>query len=263
MGKPKPEMGKWLLYRFFHKNQAIASYLPETKKYSHKALEDMLERHRSVYVKPVAGSRGRGIIKAWRAANNQIVVKRTTERQQSFAGAAAALARIDRLRDGKMYIVQRGIRLAKVDGRPFDIRVMMQREKPGGSWLYSGMLAKIAGPGSVVTNTALSGGRVMDVDLAMEMTFGWPKTRVTSTVRRLEKLGMEWAKHFDSYQYYRELGFDVAVDENGRIWLIEQNTAPSHALFARNKSNLTAYRRIQYRWGVFERAKRKTRRATK
>ncbi|GMA59885.1 hypothetical protein GCM10025859_03250 [Alicyclobacillus fastidiosus] len=82
-----------------------------------------------------------------------------------------------------------------------------------------------------------------------------------SCAGRAHRLGHEWARHFDSYQLYRELGFDVAIDHAGSIWLIEQNTAPSHALFARNKQNLAPYRRIQYRWGVFQRALKANKRA--
>ncbi len=252
----KPEMGKWLLYQFFYRNKDIRPYLPETRKYSHAAFRDMLNRYRSLYVKPVAGSQGKGIIKVWRSANGRYSVKKTTLAANTFTRVDEVIRRIDALRGGKMYIVQRGIDLAKVHGRPMDIRVMMQREKPGGRWLYSGMLAKVAGPGSVVTNTALSRGTVMDVPPALTKALGWSRERADRVAKRLESLGFVWARHFDTYQLYRELGFDVAVDTSGRIWLLEQNTAPSHALFKRNKANLAAYRRIQYRWGAFERARR-------
>lgn len=196
-------------------------------------------------------------MKVWHNTAGGISVKRTTERITTVRNVEAAIKRIDALRGGKMYIVQRGIELARVNGRPIDIRVMMQRDKPGGKWLYSGMLAKIAGPGSVVTNTALSRGTVMDVEPALVKALGWSKPRAARLVRQLETLGYTWARHFDTYQYYRELGFDVAIDTNGRIWLLEQNTAPSHALFKRNQNNLAPYRRIQFRWGAFERERRK------
>ncbi|WAH38474.1 YheC/YheD family protein [Alicyclobacillus dauci] len=255
MGERRPEMGKWLLYQFFHKDPQIAKYLPVTRKYTHENFAEMLSKFRMVYVKPVAGSMGKGIMKVWLDGQNRIVVKKTIERQHTFANKEQAMRYIDTLRQGKMYIVQQGIHMATVGGRPLDIRVMMQREKPGGKWLFSGMLAKIAGGNSIVTNTALSRGRVMDVDKALKEALHWSNDRVSQTITKLQQLGLYWAKHFDSYQLYRELGFDVAVDRNGRIWLIEQNTLPSHALFARNKANLSAYRRIQYRWGVYQRAR--------
>lgn len=256
MGK-KPEMGKWLLYQFFHKNKSVSKYLPKTKKYTHESFVSMLHQYDMVYVKPVAGSRGNGIIKVWLDSNGWITVKKTIESARRFREVKAATKFIDKLRNGKMYIVQQGIHMAKVNGRPFDIRVMMQRDKPGGVWRYSGMVAKIAGQGSVVTNTAMSKGRVEDVEEALHASFGWNRTKVADTVKQLQHLGLLWAKHFDTYQFYRELGFDVAIDTKGRIWLIEQNTAPSHALFAKNRGNLAPYRRIQYRWGVFEQARRR------
>lgn len=261
MQKRKPEMGKWLLYQFFRRNAEIARYLPETRKYTHDVLKTMLQRYRMVYVKPVAGSQGKGIMKVWYDGDKGVFVQHTIRARRRFSDVASALRHIDGLRGGKMYIVQRGIHLAQIDGRPIDIRVMMQREKPGGAWRYSGMLAKVAGGGSVVTNTALSGGRVMDVDKALMTALNWNRVRALRTVKRLEQLGHVWARHFDSYQRYRELGFDVAIDCGGRIWLLEQNTAPSHALFARNKQNLVPYRRIQYRWGVFQHALKANKRA--
>lgn len=258
MAQKKPEMGKWLLYRFFHKNADIAVYLPATKKFTPDIGLSMLNQYNMIYVKPVAGSRGNGIMKVWKATNSQTIVQRTVEKSRKFSNANGAIHYVDVLRKGKMYIAQRGIQLAKVHGRPFDIRLMMQREKPGGQWLYSGMIAKIAGRNSVVTNTALSKGYVLDVEDALKKAFDWRALKIQTTVRRLQSLGLKWANHFDGYQKYRELGFDVAIDSGGRIWLIEQNTAPSHALFARNRANLAPYRRIQYRYGVFERARKKS-----
>lgn len=257
MTQKKPEMGKWLLYRFFHKNPAINAYLPQTKKFTPDTASSMLNEYEMIYVKPVAGSRGNGIIKVWREGSKRIIVKRTIEKSRHFSSPKHAIRHVDGLRKGKMYIVQRGIQLAKVNGRPFDIRIMMQRDKPGGKWLYSGMVAKIAGRNSVVTNTALSKGRVVDVKDVLKQSFGWKDSKIQSMMRKMERFGLAWAKHFDDYQLYRELGFDVAIDTRGKVWLIEQNTAPSHALFAKNRNNLEPYRRIQYRYGVFERARKK------
>ncbi|GEO26890.1 hypothetical protein AAC03nite_26750 [Alicyclobacillus acidoterrestris] len=255
MPERKPEMGKWLLYQFFRRNEQIAKFLPETKKYTVENFGALLGKYKMVYVKPVAGSQGKGIMKAWYDGKS-IVVQHTVRKQRKFPNVKSAAKYIDNLRDGKMYIVQQGIQLAKIGGRPMDIRVMMQREKPGGRWRYSGMIAKIAGGNSVVTNTALSGGRVMDVDSALQMALGWTPAKVKRTVTELERLGYLFARHFDTYQRYHELGFDVAISSSGRIWLLEQNTAPSHALFARNKKNLALYKRIQYRFGVYERARK-------
>lgn len=255
----KPEMGKFLLYQFFSRHSQVKSYLPATRRYSPATLEDFLRKHGMVYLKPSGGMMGRGILKVWRA-NGRIHVKKTVYAPSVFTSLQAATRHIDVLREGKAYIVQEGIHLAKVKGRPFDIRVMVQRDRPGGQWQYSGMLAKIAGANSVVTNVALSRGAVMEVEDALAQAFGWSKREIKRRVDELIRLSMTAAKHFDSYQFYRELGFDLAFDARGRLWMIEQNTGPSHPLFAKLKTRLSMYRLIQYRWGQYQAALRGRRR---
>jgi hypothetical protein len=253
----KPEMGKYLLWCYFHKNKGLRKYLPETKRYSLDALTQLLNKYSGVYIKPVAGSRGNGILKAWKE-KEKIYVQKTVFRPKSFTSLTQAHRWIEAEREGKMYIIQQGLKLAKIKGRPFDVRVMVQRERPGGQWVYSGMLAKIAGKGSIVTNVALSKGDVMEVTTALQQGLGWTKTRAQTCAQDLIDVTLQAANHFDGYLKYRELGLDMAIDEKGRIWIIEENTAPSHPLFAHLKSNLSMYQTIQKRWGLYNRARKKS-----
>jgi hypothetical protein len=255
MQRRKPEMGKYLLWLFFMRSPQVKRYLPATKRYARDTFTEFMNRYSSVYVKPVAGSRGKGILKAWKHGG-KVWVQKNIFRPQAFQNMDDAIRFIDRERQGKAYIVQQGLELARIGGRPLDIRVMMQREKPFGKWLYSGMIAKIAGPSSIVTNVAISKGSVMEVDEALRKSFGWNEKRIRDSMNEMIQLSFHAAKHFDNYLLYRELGFDIAVDKMGRIWMIEQNTAPSHPLFAHLKTNLTMFRRIQARWGRYDRAKK-------
>lgn len=252
----RPEMGKYLLYKFFSQHPYVQRYLPRTVRYSHASFREFLGKYKVLYVKPVAGQQGKGIMKAWKQGS-RIYVKHTVKPAQSFPTVDAALTYIDRARNSKIYIVQRAISLFTVKGRPVDIRVMMQRSRPGGEWVYSGMVAKVAGAGSVVTNIAMSRGTVMDVETALKTGLGYSSTEARSCMKKLKDLCFKAAGHFDSYQRYRELGFDVGIDASGRIWLIEQNTAPSHRLFAKLKTNLSMYRQIEHRWAQYQRVLRK------
>src|SRR5690606_11745854 len=74
---------------------------------------------------------------------------------------------VKRKRKGRM-IVQRYIRLGKVNGRPFDLRVMVQRKSTkSDKWKITGRLAKIAGKGYVITNVRRSGGKVTSASSAI------------------------------------------------------------------------------------------------
>lgn len=252
----KPEMGKFLLYKFFSRNPEISKHLPSTARYSRASLEDYVQKYDAVYVKPVAGSMGRGILKVQKS-NGQYVVQKNVLKARKLKTFNEVVRYIDMERAGKMYIVQQGIALAKLNGRPFDIRVMMQRNQPGGPWIYAGSVAKIAGGHSIVTNVALSRGNVMDVETALRKSFGWSKDKARRVIAQLKHLGQVGAAHFDTYQKYRELGFDVAVDVSGRVWMIEQNTAPSHKLFQHLHTHPVLFNQIQYRYGQYARAMRK------
>ncbi|MEB3102904.1 YheC/YheD family protein [Ferviditalea candida] len=117
---------------------------------------------------------------------------------------------------GRAYIVQQKIHLAKVGGRPFDVRVMVQRKRNSSVWVVTGKLAKIAGPGYIITNTARSKGRVEQLATAIRKYYG----------------------------YLNTVGLDMGVDVNGRVWIIETNFAPMISLFYRLRDK-TMYRRIQ------------------
>ncbi|KPV44258.1 YheC/YheD family protein [Alicyclobacillus ferrooxydans] len=249
----KPELGKYLLWWHFSKNKSIRPYLPATARMTKQVFLRYLSNYGMVYVKPSGGSRGVGVMKVW-SSGTQVFVKKTVLPTRSFKNAEAAWDFINQQRNGKPYIVQQGIRLAKVGGRPFDIRVMVQREAPGSAWKYSGMLAKIAGKSSVVTNVALSNGSVLEVSEAMKRAYGWDKSTIERRISELKRVSLQAANHFDTYQKYRELGFDMALDTKGKLWLIEENTGPSHPLFKRLKSNLKMWRLIQYRYGLYSRA---------
>jgi hypothetical protein len=257
--RAKPELGKYLLWLHFSKNKQISPYLPATRRLNHEAFVTYLRRYQMIYAKPSGGSMGIGIMKIW-TKDDRVFVKKTVLPTRSFATEEAAWRYIRQQQGGKPYIVQQGLRLATIDGRVFDIRVMMQRTAPGGPWKYSGMLAKVAGHSSVVTNVALSKGSVLEIEPALKRAFRWNEKTIQEKTALLKSVALRAANHFDTYQKYRELGFDMAFDANGKLWMIEQNTGPSHPLFKRLKSNLRMWRLIEYRYGQYQRARQGLRR---
>lgn len=252
----KPEMGKYLLWQYFRRHPFLRSYLPETRRYSFGALKHFLNRYQALYIKPSAGSRGRDIYKVWQA-KRRFWLKETTHPAMAFTSIEKLHLHLQKtaLRRER-YIIQQAIDLAEYLGSPFDIRSMAQKAKPGGRWLFSGMLAKVAGKHSVVTNVARSHGYVITVDAALRHSFHWDSQKIANVKKEMIQITLLAAKHLDNYQTYRELGLDIALDSSGRIWIIEENTGPSHALFARLHSDLSMYRLIQRRSRAYRLAKK-------
>ncbi|MCY0901069.1 MAG: YheC/YheD family protein [Firmicutes bacterium] len=231
MSTRRPELGKWLLYKWFYRSPSFRAHLPDTRLYSDANLRDMLQRHQSVYVKPVAGSRGSLVTKVTRRDGQSFTVHTENRAPLTVDGFASLHEHLKRHRAGRQFIVQRDVRLATIAGRPFDIRVMMQKDASR-RWQCTGICAKVAGPHSAVTNIARSRGRVLSLSDALKQSLGYGKTRCAEIESTLRELGYKTCARLEEYQPYSEIGVDLGVSDDGQVWILEQNTGPSHALFA-------------------------------
>ncbi len=233
-------MGKWGLWKFFSSVRSIRPFLPPTTLLTRSSLAAYLANYKAVYIKPTGGCQGRGVIRAWKTDSGYSFVR---ER-----GAPVACPSIDDLYrkikpGGRSYIVQKAIRLAEVAGRPFDIRLMMMRG-PDGKWQYVGMVAKVAGPGSVITNLGRGKGYVTEVETALRRSLGLRPQAIEAVKQQMIRLGYDTCRRFDDYKRYWQIGLDLAVDKRGNVWMIEENTGPAHFLFAKLRDKST-YRKIR------------------
>lgn len=240
--KKNPELGKYLLWKYFSTVPSIRKYMPATKRLSYDSLQSFLNQYGAVYIKPTAGSQGRGVSKAWRDKDKFWFVQERGH-ARSFSNVKALYNHVQGIAGKRKYIVQQAIRLAKINGRPYDIRVMMMRGKDR-KWTYVGMVAKVAGKDSVITNVARGKGYVIDVDTALQRSLGYGPQKIKQIKKQMSTLGYDVVHKFDQYKKYWHVGLDTAVDVNGKVWMIEQNTNPAHSLF--NKiPDKTIYRHIQ------------------
>lgn len=234
---------KWSLHRFFAKHPVIRKYLPPTALYQEPLLDAYLRQYDTVYIKPCSTHMGKGIMKVWKQEGGYALVK---ERGQTvFAPSLEALKeRIGQSAGQSKHIIQKGIPLSEVNGRPYDIRVMMMRNGAG-KWQYAGMLAKVAGADSVITNVARGGGYVTTVRHALQQSRAVPPENVKKLIRELIDLSYQVCTHFNKYKHSSQIGIDWAVDKQGNLALIEVNfDFPSHGLFAKLPDK-TYYRTIK------------------
>ncbi|UUZ83690.1 YheC/YheD family protein [Paenibacillus sp. P26] len=143
---------KWAKHKVLARNGTLSQYVPSTRLMNKTGLRAMLRKYGMVYVKPCFGLQGRGVIRMERKAGQQRKYRyQLGERIAAFAHFRKAYRSIKNRTQGKPYMVQKGIRLLTHGGRPFDIRLMVQK-KPGGSWKVTGAVARVAPPRKIVTN---------------------------------------------------------------------------------------------------------------
>ena len=202
----------------------------------------MLDRHRTVFVKPVSGMHGKGVIRLeWVKDEEKPFRFQEGTKKRSFRELDSLYDAVREVAAGRSYLVQKGIRLLRYKGRPFDIRVMVQ-QNPAGKWETTGMLGRVAQPGKIVTNVH-NGGKLELVETLLRPYV--PADRMGSTVAQLKNLGLRVAEHLGrKFPGIREIGLDVGIGSDLWPWIIEVNTSPASFIFKRMPDK-SVYRRVR------------------
>lgn len=217
---------KWRMHVALSKSERLRRYLPDTALYQGVAdLEQFLSKYGVVYMKPVGGSLGLGIIRVHRTSGGYVASFQPGEtllirRAPTIRGIARI---VDRLTSRSTFIIQQGLPLARWRGRVFDVRILMQRTT-GGEWALTKMFSRIAPAGSFTANLS-RGGEGCRIDLLLRRVYGRYHTVIQ---RNLHAAGFEMAREIEEIVpgTVGELGLDLGIDRQGRIWLIEVNSKP-------------------------------------
>lgn len=260
---------KWAKTKVILQNRQLSIFIPETRKYRLEDLKELLDMYGTVYVKPDRGTYGSGVMRVERrrvqlspsdqqpdyshahteagadadadATPKVMYILRYAKDAEVFNTPeelhAALLPRIN----GRVYLIQQGIDLLQHQDRPFDLRVLTQKN-PQGSWETTGMLGRVAAPQKVITNYH-SGGSIFPVEELFREHM--KPDEKTSTIQQLKSLGVRIGAQLETaYPGLKELGLDVAMDQHHDLWLLEVNTLPSIIVF-KKFPNKAIYRRIQ------------------
>jgi glutathione synthase/RimK-type ligase-like ATP-grasp enzyme len=203
----------------------------------------MIRRYGAVIVKPAYSSGGFGVMKAAQVGRGRISVHWGT-RYTVYNHERAAFNYIKRCANGRAYVVQRYVPLIKIEGRPVDFRVMIQR-KPKGSWTATGKLGKVAGSNHIITNVARSKGYILPAKSALHKTgLG---SKAPAILERMNHIGLRAAKQLGMAYGFRNIGFDMAVDRQGGTWILECNSVPALSMFLKLKDRSLYKRIISYK----------------
>ena len=234
--------GKWSKHTAMYMNPQLRPVLPHTELLNQKNFYRLLKMYRHIIVKPSNSSGGDGVIQITTIAPNQFKVH--YEKKQKKVNLEQLYPLIRRLTPNSKatYIVQRRISLLKINGKPFDLRVMVQRKK-GVGWLVTGIMAKVAGSGYFITNLVRSKGKALPYHTALRQC------------NRAKMLSPNcWNSKFAGMPSWLSNNFRN-ITKSGRlawIWesmnpasfgIIEANFSPDKTYFKRLKDK-TMYRRI-------------------
>lgn len=233
---------KWKKTKALLKDSQLHGLVPSTKLLSKESLKSMLKQYGIVYVKPVSGTYGLGVMRLKSDINNgkvdyQLHSEKLKKNFTTFDSLYRGLLRRKRKRK---YLVQQGIKLLKHNGRIFDIRVMVQRNTIN-EWVTTGIIARVASTGKIVTNYH-SGGKPVALEKLLINKIGETKTKELIDV--LSSIGKQAAISLSrSYPSIDSVGADIGIDTTYHPWIIELNTNPDPYIF-RHLGDTRVYRRV-------------------
>ncbi|MFC3749114.1 YheC/YheD family protein [Paenibacillus sp. GCM10012306] len=223
-------LDKTEVFEALKQDASLQRYLPESHMLNGSAvLKRMCSHYQSVFLKPVRGSLGKGILRISKEDGGGYLLQSTTpmgSRRQSYPTLAKLFQAISPKMKSTRYQIQQGLPLLEIGRRPVDFRALVQKNGTG-KWGVTSIVARTAGNNHFVSNLA-RGGTLSTVREAVNKS-SLPSGVKDSVQLGLPRAALAIARGIESYipAHFGELGIDLALDQSGRIWLLEVNSKPS------------------------------------
>ncbi len=212
---------KWAKTAALLSHGDIAPHIPPTKRFTSSQLKRMLNEHGMVVVKPIVGAGGHGVIKVEKHSGGGYSFTYYAQVRR-FGSFAALVSALHKRRKGRAYLIQKGIELATVGGRPIDYRVKYVKTQRG--WVYRSMVGRIAKPGLFVTNLCRGGSMVKAAE-GIRRSFS--EEHIAAKKGKMRELTVLSTSVLEArFPGIGQLGFDYGIDKQGKIWIFEVNTRP-------------------------------------
>lgn len=215
--------GKLLVNRYLSASRKLKPLIPRTAWFSLSNLESMMNRFDAVYLKPDVGSLGKGIFRLSRSESGFELyeIKDNLQLYAAFGTLTEAYEHVDLARTSRL-IIQEAVALERLDGRPYDIRVMVQRRRRG-PWVCTGFMVKVGAEGKIVTNYH-QGGELITMDRLGDL-LALSAEQTDGRIRQLKRTALRISRTLSARRSgMHEMGIDFAYDDKQRLWVLEVNS---------------------------------------
>jgi glutathione synthase/RimK-type ligase-like ATP-grasp enzyme len=229
---------KWKRHLALIGIRGLSRHIPPTKLLNKGNLTKFLKRYKVIFVKPVYGAFGKNVTKITLDEDVGIVQRESKKKEVPLE----AIPRLVRRHVGNQrYMIQKGVSLIEINGRPVDYRILLLRTDE--KWNIMGVMGKVATGNRIVTNFS-HGGRPIQFKKSL-LRADCSEEEIDLLKTRMYRLALIAARKFTQrYKHCRKLGIDMALDKQKKIWILEVNTSPGFNLFKYHEDQ-TLYGRIK------------------
>lgn len=231
LGQPLPS--KWTVYKWLQQQPDLQPYLPLTERYVGKrSLVTWFAQRDELFLKPRAGSHGKGMLYVKRSGHEQFTIIGRNKRYHAFQlvlpSSDKLFRLLQRVTKRRPYLMQTYLALTTPQNEPYDIRSFIQKNDRG-HWQHTGIAMRRGARGSIIANLH-GGGKAEPLIPYLSEVFGTDKAlQLQQTIVSLSyKIATCLEHHFG---HLLELGLDFGIDLSGSVWLLEANSKPGRAIF--------------------------------
>jgi hypothetical protein len=236
---------KWEVHSVLSDDEYTTSLLPDTVAIRTPFdVEEMLEQHRTLYVKPAWGTQGKAIYKL--ELDTQGVRAQYTQGGKTHVlrlrrGSPNWRAFLQKKFCGKrQFLAQQALDLVCVQGvRPVDFRWLLQKDGYN-EWQVTARVARVGSPSAITTNLHTGGDAVLADTFLRTHGYHEERTRV-SLLEEIDQAALRIVHVLErSSGRLGELGIDFGLTKNGEVYLIEVNPRPGRQMLKQTSLSIRA-----------------------
>ncbi|WP_028399425.1 putative amidoligase domain-containing protein [Ectobacillus panaciterrae] len=234
---------KWLSYQVLSRTHE--EHLPDTRLLENLSdITEMLDRYGEVFLKPLAGSLSKGVIRVIRRPTGIFWMNSKQPTFQPLTDMEELVALLSSLQKKSPYLVQEGIQRKQLKGNYVEIRVYMQKNGKQ-KWVRTGMVTRLTNEGVMTEETEIN----MRLSQVLKKLYSNPNEQ-REIRNQLAKIARDVAETVEEETgTFGELAVDLFIDQYDSIKILEINAKPD-SLFSQIRAyklrNLAGLRLLNY-----------------
>ncbi|MEH7072447.1 YheC/YheD family endospore coat-associated protein [Neobacillus drentensis] len=219
------------------KTTVLSAYLPLTQLASNPdiVLNELTARKR-IILKPTNGSQGNGI---YYLKKNKKSIHVKTEKQKNiisriFPDESKLIKWLEPFLNKRQYLLQPYLELANDELKPFDLRILLQKDMDG-KWGEMGRGIRIGSTGGILSNLS-AGGTVLPYP---DWSATFPQAKKEYINQELDYILSRLPLILENaFLTLFEIGIDIGIAKDGSIWILDINSKPGRKVLLHTRPDI-------------------------
>lgn len=222
-------LNKWSIHKRLAVSPHVKAYLPSSILYEKPSdIYSFLNQYPNAIIKSINASKGSSIYKISTDEHNLVITYPKTGGTDKikFNNRDEAYSLFKKYFEEREFMIQEALNLITCQNRTIDFRVITLKNQQG-QWQVMGMFARHGQPGNILSNIS---PMVKLGEETLKKVLRLSDSNVEVFMQEIFHVAIEAAKAIENTDvHFANTGVDMAIDEDGKIWIIEiQHCNPSH-----------------------------------